>query len=56
MVEPGRDFNYPTSSGNAPAGFMGATISVNGFHISLALILVVLALVIVYNTAKRRRR
>ena len=53
MVEPGRDYNYPTSSGNVPAGLQ---FSINGFHIGIGLILFVLALIIVWNMARKKRR
>ncbi len=55
-VQPGADFNYPTSSGNVPAGLMGASFTINGWHISVVTILIVLALILVWNLAKKRRR
>lgn len=56
MMTPGRDDNYPTSSGNV--GFsLGQQFGINGFHISLGvLLLVILALILYMKFSKKGRR
>lgn len=55
MFQPGQDYNYPTSSGNVPAGLLSQSFTFQGIHVTFAMIAIVLALVIVWNMAKRRR-
>jgi len=55
VLQPGRDDNYPTSSGNAPAAFLSQSFTFQGVHISFMMIGVAIALLIVYNIARKRR-
>lgn len=54
MIVPGRDDNYPTSSGNVGIAFPSQYLP----HISVGLILAVIILIIAWNLmfGKRRRR
>lgn len=56
MITPGRDDNYPTSSGNV--GFsLGQQIGINGFHISIGVLILVIAILILYmNFTGGKRR
>jgi len=56
MMTPGRDDNYPTSSGNVGYS-LGQQFGINGFHISLGvLILVIVALLLYMNFSKGKKR
>jgi hypothetical protein len=55
MFQPGQDTNYPTSSGNVPAAFLQQQWTIGGLHITFAMIAIVIALLIVWNMAKKRR-
>lgn len=55
MFNPGQDYNYPTSSGNVPAGMMSQQFSFLGIHLTFAMIAIAIGMVITYNLARRRR-
>jgi hypothetical protein len=52
VIGPGRDTNYPTSSGDATRGIMAR---VNGYHVTFGMIALILLVLIIWNATKRRR-
>lgn len=53
MMTPGRDDNYPTSSGNV--GFsLGQQYGINGFHISIGMLILVIVAILFYMTVLKK--
>lgn len=55
-VQPGRDTNYPSSVGSI-AGMLSSTqFSVNGFHITIGILVTILLMLIIWNMARATLR
>ena len=56
MISPGRDDNYPTSSGDfgaAKMGFLGKSFSIDGMSISVGLLVLVIVALIMWGILKK---
>ena len=56
MISPGRDDNYPTSSGNMGAGMgglLGKSFQIDGMTISVGLLLLIIVALVMWGILKK---
>jgi hypothetical protein len=56
VISPGRDENYPTSSGSMGSmmgGFMGKSFSIDGMTFSVGLLVLVIAALVLWGVLKK---